>query len=75
MAPAAPARKTLRISIYAPSITEPEHRSLRNAIDAASVSGETTFILNSASAPIAAIVPLGIEELGRAEWARQTGRS
>lgn len=44
--------------IYAGSIDVPEHRQIRDAIDAANVQGTTTWIKNTAGAPVAAIVPL-----------------
>jgi hypothetical protein len=35
-----------------------EHRELRNAVDAASVSGETTYLQNSAGARVAKVAPV-----------------
>lgn len=55
--------------IYAASITVPEHKELRDAIDLAQVTGQVTWIRNTAGAPIAAIVPRGMAELGLTAWA------
>ena len=60
-----------QLRIYAPSISEPEHRDLRNAIDAAQVEGTVTWITNTAGAPVAAIVPRGIAEMGLQAWERE----
>lgn len=63
----------IRISIYAPSIEVPEYRKLRDAIDAALVSGDITMIVNTAGAPIAAIVPVGIAEAGEQKFNELNG--
>ena len=62
---------SVQMRIYAPSIHVPEHKELRDAIDRAQVTGETTWILNSAGAPVAAVVPRGIAELGLQAWERE----
>ena len=59
---------SVTMRVYANSIPASEYKDLRNAIDAASVQGTTTWIRNSAGAPIAAIVPRGIAEVGQAAW-------
>lgn len=48
---------TIQPRIYAGSISVSEHREFRDAIQRALVSGETTWILNSVDAVVAAIVP------------------
>lgn len=63
----------IKMSIYAPSIEVPEHRKLRDAIDAALVSGDITMIVNTAGAPIAAIVPVGIAEVGEQRFNELAG--
>jgi hypothetical protein len=64
--------------IYAPSLGRDtagrEHRSLRDAIDAAQVEGTVTWITNTAGAPVAAIVPRGIAELGQTAWDREVAK-
>jgi hypothetical protein len=50
--------KDIELRIYAKSIAPySEHRQLRDAADAASESGETTWLCNGAGVRIAAIVP------------------
>jgi hypothetical protein len=59
----------VRLRVYAASIQNgTEYRSLRDAAAAASVEGQVTWLDNSAGAPIAAIVPRGIAELGIRAW-------
>lgn len=52
------------LKIYAPSISVPEHKQLRDAVDAANVQGTITWLCNSAGARVAAIVPVEIAERG-----------
>lgn len=49
--------RTVQPRIYARSISVPEHKDLRDAIDRALVAGETTWVLNTAGAVIAMIAP------------------
>lgn len=67
----------IRLSIYGKYIgTDPagqEHKALIDAKDDALVSGQVTWLDNSAGAPVAAIVPRGIAELGIQAWKEQTG--
>ena len=63
--------REMRIKVWAKSIGTLEHQMLRDAIDAASVSGDMTWIENSAGARIAAIVPLDVAEAGLASRPRQ----
>lgn len=58
------ADKEIILRTYAVTIENQEWRSLRDATDAASVSGEVTWLCNSAGARVAAIVPLGVAEMG-----------
>jgi hypothetical protein len=56
-------RPDVKVRIHAMSIERgSEHRELRNAIDAASVEGTTTYIKNSVGAPVAKIAPLDEED-------------
>lgn len=55
------------LKIYAPSISVPEHKQLRDAVDGANIQGTTTWLLNSAGARVAAIVPVEIAERGLAD--------
>jgi hypothetical protein len=70
----------VRLTIYARSLgrdtSGQEHKSLLDAKDAAVVSGDVTWLDNSAGAPVAAIVPRGIAELGIRAWAEweKTGK-
>lgn len=58
--------KDIRLTIYARSLGTDtagrEHKALRDAVDAASVSGEVTYLTNSAGARIAKITPLGKDD-------------
>jgi hypothetical protein len=62
------------LRLYAGSLSVPEHKSMRDAVDAASVEGEVTWLDNSAGAPVAAIVPRGIAELGIRAWEEERKR-
>lgn len=50
--------------LFAASISVPEHRELRNAIDAANVEGTTTWVLNTAGVAVAKIAPLTAADRG-----------
>lgn len=54
--------KEIILRMVATSLANQEHRALRDATDAASVSGETTYLCNSAGARVAAVVPLSRAE-------------
>jgi hypothetical protein len=60
------------MSEFEPSISLPlAHVTVHRAILAAREYGATTWIKNAAGAPVAAIVPRGVAELGLAEWKKQ----
>lgn len=65
----------VKLTIYARSLGTDtagrEHKTLRDAVDAASVSGEVTYLQNSMGARVAAVVPLEMAEYAlRHGWGR-----
>lgn len=62
--------RVVDLRVWAQEIRDDEHRDLRRGVDAASVSGDVTWVRNSAGAPVAAIVPLDVAYAGRAATGR-----
>ena len=56
--------KDVKVEIYNRSITIPEFRQLRDAIDAADLNSEITYVTDGTGRRLAAIVPVGVAVAG-----------
>jgi hypothetical protein len=61
---------SVQVGIFATSSgnSVQDHRKLRDAIEEAKTEGTVTWVKNPGGAPVAAIVPWGIAEIGRLAW-------